>query len=58
MNTVSCLDLITNKTFTLTFYDLRKQRNFLVKCRYSKKLLVIDFTYQSQSEYEYLVLGR
>lgn len=58
MNEVVCYDKTTNKTFTLHFDNLYKQRKFLIKCRYSNKLMVLSYTYQSQAEYEYLEFGR
>lgn len=58
MNEVQCLDLSNGRTFTLRFDNLRKQRAFIVKCRYSHKIKVIGFTWNSQSEYEYLEYGR
>lgn len=58
MNEVYCLDNTTGREFTLYFDDLKKQRNFLIKCRYSKKIHIIGFTYQSYTQYQYLTFGR
>lgn len=58
MNEVYCINVLTKKPFTLYFSNLLKQRRFLVKCRYSQKVMVVGYTYQSQEEYEYLAFGR
>lgn len=57
MNEVYCVDLVTKKKFTLKFNDLTKQRNFINKCKYSKKIKVVGYTFQSRAEYEYLAFG-
>ena len=57
MNEVWCLDLKTNKEFTLHFNDLHKQRLFLLRCKYSKKIMVLGYTYQNQSQNDYLRYG-
>ena len=57
MNEVYCLDLTTGREFTKAFDDLRKQRAFLLRCKHSRKIRVIGYTYQSQSQYEYLEFG-
>lgn len=54
MNDVECLDMTNGRTFVKEFSDLREQRNFLIKCRHSKKLLVLSYTYNDQDEKEYL----
>lgn len=54
MNEVVCLDLETGREFTKTFYDLRKQRAFIVRCRHSRKVLVLSYTWQDMEEYAYL----
>jgi len=57
MNEVWCLDLKTGREFTMYFNDLHKQRLFLLKCKYSKKILVTGYTYNSQEEHLYLARG-
>ena len=54
MNEVECLDLRTMKTFTKVFDSPYKARVFVLRCKHSKKLRVIGFTYHSQEEYEYI----
>lgn len=39
---VGCLNLLTNKRFTLTFDSMYKVRRFVLKCMYSKKLKVVS----------------
>ncbi len=57
MNEVSFLILETGKEITKRFCDLKEQRLFLLRCRHSKKVLITGYTYQGQSEYEYLEYG-
>lgn len=55
MNEVSFLILATGKEITKRFYDLKEQRLFLLKCKHSKKVFITCFTYQTQSQLEYLL---
>ncbi len=58
MNEVYCIDLTTGRSFTKKFDNLRNQRLFLLKCKYSKKIKITGFTYQDEEEYLYLQYGR
>ena len=58
MNEVYCLDLTTGREFAKAFDDLRQQRLFLLRCKHSKKIYVTGYTYQSESQREYLECGR
>ena len=58
MNEVWCRDLVKGKDFILKFNDLHKQRVFLLRCRYSKKIMVLGYTWQTESQYQYLQYGR
>ena len=58
MNEVEVLVLDTNKTFIKHFDDVREQRKFMIKCKYSKKLMVLSFTWNGQAQYEYLMWGK
>ena len=58
MNEVTCLNLQTGETFTRYFNDLKAQRLFLLKCKHSKKVMVVSYTWQTYSQYEYLEFGR
>lgn len=58
MNKVSFLVLETGKEITKYFDNLKEQRLFLLRCRHSKKVFITEFSYQSQSQYEYLVYGK
>lgn len=57
MNEVWCKDLVKNREFTLKFNDLHKQRVFLLRCKHSKKIMVLGYTWQSEDEYMYLEYG-
>lgn len=41
---VELIDLETNKRFTKTFWNEFQMRNFVRKCKYSKKVKVIGIT--------------
>lgn len=58
MNEVECLDLTTGKVFSKYFYDLHEQRVFINKCRFSKRIRVLSYTWQNEAQHEYLVYGR
>ena len=58
MNEVSFLILATGKEITKRFDDLKEQRLFLLRCKHSNKVFVTCFTYQTQSQLEYLLCGR
>lgn len=58
MNEVWCYDKTTGREFTLKFNDLHKQRVFLLRCKHSKKIIVLGYTWQSESQYQYLAYGR
>ena len=55
MNSVTCIDMANGKIFTKEFDDLIKQKQFMRKCRYSKKLFITGYTYDGQDEYEFLI---
>ena len=54
MNSVTCRDTTTGKVFTKEFSSVYLQREFMRKCHYGRKLIVLDCTWNSQSEYEML----
>ena len=39
---IKCLDLITNKIFYKIFWSIKKKNDFIRKCKYSKKIKVIE----------------
>jgi len=43
MWTVDCYSYETDKEFTKTFDDYIKFKNFIRKCEYSKKIVVISY---------------
>jgi hypothetical protein len=57
MNQVYCFNLLTGQEFTLTFNNLKQQRLFLLRCKFSKKIKVLGYTYQNESQYRYLEYG-
>lgn len=54
MNSVICLNMETNEQFVRYFDDVEKQRKFMIKCRFSKKIKVIGWDCQDYDEYRYL----
>ena len=58
MNEVWCRDLVKGREFIVKFDDLHKQRVFLLRCQHSKKILVLGYTWQSESQYQYLRYGK
>lgn len=58
MNEVYCYDIIKGREFTLRFDDLHKQRVFLLRCKYSRKIKVLGYTWQSESQRLYLEYGK
>ena len=54
MNSVTCRDTTTGKVFTKEFSSVYLQREFMRRCHYGRKLVVLDCTWNSQSEYEML----
>lgn len=58
MNSVSFMVKGQKGVITKYFDDLRKQRLFLLRCRYSKKVMITGYTYQDEEEYLYLEFGR
>lgn len=57
MNEVNCYNKLTGQTFTKYFNDLREQRVFLLRCKHSKKVMVVGYTWQSESQRQYLEYG-
>ena len=55
MNEVECLDVINNKVFIKRFYDVREQRKFILRCKYSKRIKVLSYTWQTSEQYKYLL---
>lgn len=49
MYEITLLNLKTNSSFTRVFYDVRLKDNFIRKCKYSKKVKIINIV-----NYEYL----
>jgi len=58
MNEVYCYDKLNHKEFTLYFSDLHKQRLFLLRCKYSHKIMVLGYTWQSEAQRYYLAYGK
>ena len=57
MNEVWCLNRINGEEFTLRFNDLQKQRKFLLKCKHSKKIMILGYTWQTENQRLYLERG-
>jgi hypothetical protein len=52
---LTMLNLTTNKTFTLNFSDLYRLRDFVRKCKYSKKVKIIgQFGYETESQMRFV----
>ena len=58
MNEVTCYDNETGKVFVKTFDNIREQRRFMLRCKRSKKITLLGFTWQSSAEFDYLEYGR
>lgn len=51
---VSCIDWNTHKMFDKEFKSVYEMKKFMNKCKYSKKISVVGFETNTQSEYEYI----
>lgn len=54
MYSVLSKNLLTGEEFTRTFDNFRDQRNYIIKCSYSKKIMVIGFECETEEEFERL----
>jgi len=54
MYEVYCLNLLTNERFTKSFDNIKDQKKFMCKCRYSTKIMVIGCSYFTTEEGKYL----
>lgn len=54
MNKVTFIVFDSGKEVEKTFDDLKKLRTFLIRSRYSKRILVTSVTTNSREESEYL----
>lgn len=58
MNTVDCYDTTTGRSFTKEFSSPYPQRQFILRCRHSKKIKVLGWTCNTPSEEEFIEFGR
>lgn len=54
MITIVIKNKINGQVFEKNYYDLEKVKNFIRKCKYSKKVMIIaQLGYETATEYEY-----
>ena len=57
MNSVTCIDLRTGKEFTRYFYDLKEQHIFMLRCKHSRKVMIVAYTCENEEDRLYVGYG-